>query len=70
MGDDRFAYDAYEAWERGRQKGMAHLFSAFVVASSLSYGLTPDELDELSEYCSFLAHCFRILSQTERCDGK
>lgn len=64
---DFFAYGIKEAWEKGRQIGMERLFSAVVLASSLSAGLSPDELDDLSEYCSFLAHCFRILSQSERC---
>lgn len=69
MGDDFFAFGINEAWEKGRQIGMDRLFSAFVIASSLSHGLSPDELDDLSEYCSFLAHCFRILSQSERCEN-
>lgn len=56
------SWDYAEGWCRSR----GHLSALFMLAISLSYGLTPDEIDRLADQCGVLSLCFEFIASEER----
>lgn len=66
MKDDYSANNCEKTYEQGWQEGRDRLFSAFLLATSLTWGLSPKEIDELAEFFSLLTYCISFVSGRER----
>lgn len=66
MKDDGSAKNCENIYEQGWLTGRDRLFSAFMLATSLTWGLSPKEIDELAEFFSLLTYCIGYISGRER----
>ena len=66
MRDDNDEYPRNWNYAEGWCRSRGHLSSLFMLALSVSYGLSPDEIDRLADQCGVLALCFEFIASEER----
>ncbi|MBR5329156.1 MAG: hypothetical protein IKV45_03010 [Firmicutes bacterium] len=66
MEDGRSSGGFDQSYQEGWEKGRDRLFFAFMLSVSLSRGLSPDDINELAEFCAILSNCLTYISGREQ----
>ena len=52
--------------KKAGKRGEIVFFFAFMLSVSLSRGLSPDDINELAEFCAILSNCLTYISGREQ----